>query len=70
MSGGNQSLDARQFIAEHASQTAYWSDLAREAVVIEDDALLTYATRKAAAFARAFVGAVKDILETEERGVQ
>ena len=34
-------LDARRFIAEHASQTAYWSDLAREAAVIEDDALLT-----------------------------
>ena len=71
MTARNKSLDARQFIAvEHADQTAYWSDLAREAAVIEDDALLTYATRKAAAFARAFVGAVKDILETEERGAQ
>jgi len=68
MTARDQSLDARQFIVEHASQTAYWSDLAREAAVIEDDALLTYATRKAAAFARAFVGAAKDMLSENEGG--
>ena len=68
MTARNESLDARQFIAEHASQTAYWSDLAREAAVIEDDALLAYATRKAAAFARAFVGAAKDMLSENEGG--
>jgi hypothetical protein len=58
--------DPRAFIAEHAADTAYWSDLAHEAAHIRDDALLTYATRKAAAYARAFVGAVKDMLETKE----
>ena len=68
MTARNESLDARQFIAEHASQAAYWSDLAREAAVIEDDALLAYATRKAAAFARAFVGAAKDMLSENEGG--
>jgi hypothetical protein len=68
MTARNESLDARQFIAEHASQTAYWSDLAREAAVIEDDALLAYATRKAAAFARAFVGAAKDMLSEGDGG--
>jgi hypothetical protein len=62
--------DPRAFIAEHAASAAYWADLAREAALISDDALLDYATRKAAAFARAFVGAVKDILESEERGAR
>jgi hypothetical protein len=59
------SIGPREFIAENAGQAAYWSDLAREAATIRDDALLTYATRKAAAFARAFVGAVKDMTEHE-----
>jgi hypothetical protein len=58
--------DPYEFIAEHAADAAYWSDVAREAARIRDDALLTYATRKAAAFARAFVGAAKDMLETKE----
>jgi hypothetical protein len=57
------SLDARSFIAENAWQSAYWSDLAREAATIGDDALLAYATRKAAGYARAFVGAAKDMLQ-------
>jgi hypothetical protein len=68
MTSRNAPLDARQFIAEHASQTAYWSDLAREAAMIEDDALLAYATRKAAGYARAFVGAAKDMLQQCEAG--
>ena len=54
--------DARHFIAENAYQTAYWADVAREAATICDDALLAYATRKAAAYARAFAGATKDML--------
>jgi hypothetical protein len=58
----NINSDARQFIAENAFQTAYWSDVAREAATIRDDALLAYATRKAAAYARAFAGAAKDML--------
>lgn len=57
----DSSADPRAFIAEHAANAAYWSDLAREAVAIEDDALLAYATRKAAAYARAFVGATRDM---------
>jgi hypothetical protein len=62
--------DARQFIAENASQTAYWSDLAREAATICDDALLAYATKKSVAFARAFAGATKDMLLPDERGAR
>jgi hypothetical protein len=62
--------DARQFIAENAFQTAYWSDVAREAATICDDALLAYATRKAAAYARAFAGAAKNMLAANEAGVQ
>jgi hypothetical protein len=58
--------DARQFIAENAFQTAYWSDVAREAATIRDDALLAYATRKAAAYARAFAGAAKGMLLLNE----
>ena len=58
--------DARQFIAENACQTAYWSDVAREAATICDDALLAYATRKATAYARAFAGAAKDMLLPDE----
>lgn len=58
--------DPRAFIAEHAADAAYWSDVAREAARICDDALLAYATRKAAAYARAFVGAAKDMLEAKE----
>jgi len=54
--------DPYEFIAEHAADAAYWSDVAREGARIRDNALLTYATRKAAAYARAFVGAVKDML--------
>ena len=60
--GLDDPLDPRQFIAEQASQAAYWADLAREAALIGDDPLLAYATRKAAAHARAFVGAAKDML--------
>lgn len=60
--------DPRAFIAENAASAAYWADLAREAAMIEDDALLAYATRKAAAFARAFVGAAKDMLSEGEGG--
>jgi hypothetical protein len=56
------SADPYEFIAEHAADTAYGSDVAREAARIRDDALLTYATQKAAANARAFVGAAKDML--------
>ena len=66
MSSLTGAADPHAFIAEHAADAAYWSDLAREAARIRDDALLAYATRKAAAYARAFVGAVKDMLETEE----
>jgi hypothetical protein len=62
--------EARQFIAENAFQTAYWSDVAREAATIRDDALLAYATRKAAAYARAFVGAAKDMLSPNEGGAR
>ena len=62
--------DARQFIAEHASQTAYWCDVAREAATISDDALLAYATKKAVAYARAFAGAAKDMLQPNERGAR
>jgi hypothetical protein len=58
--------DPRLFIAENAERAAYWADLAREAAMIADDALLTYATRKAAARARAFVGAAKDLLTQTE----
>jgi hypothetical protein len=54
--------DARDFIAENASHAAYWADIAREAATIRDDTLLAYATRKAAAYARAFVGAVREML--------
>jgi hypothetical protein len=56
------SEDERAFVSENAGQAAYWSDLAREAAIIGDDALLAYATHKAATFARAFVGAVRDLL--------
>jgi len=66
MSSLTGAADPRAFIAEHAADAAYWSDVAREAARIRDDALLAYATRKAAAYARAFVGAVKDMLETED----
>jgi len=59
---GVLSDDPRAFIAENAAQTAYWSDLACEAAAIGDDALLVYATRKAAAYARAFVVAARDML--------
>ena len=62
----DDALDPRQFIAENAGQTAYWADLAREAATISDDALLAYAARKAAAYARAFVGATKDMLVPDE----
>jgi hypothetical protein len=61
-SAPNVNADAREFIAENAFQTAYLSDVAREAATIRDDALLAYATRKAAAYARAFAGAAKDML--------
>jgi hypothetical protein len=54
--------DPRQFIAENAWQASYWADLAREAATIGDDSLLAYPTRKAAAYARAFAGAAKDML--------
>ena len=71
MSAGlDDPLDPRQFIAEHASQAAYWSDLAREAALIGDDPLLAYATRKAAASARAFVGAAKDMLCGNDGGAR
>jgi hypothetical protein len=62
----NIKSEARQFIAENAFQTSYWSDVAREAATICDDALLVYATRKAAAYARAFAGAAKDLLLPNE----
>jgi hypothetical protein len=62
----DRNSDPRQFIAENAFQTAYWADVAREAASISDDALLAYATRKAAAYARAFAGATKDMLLLNE----
>ena len=62
--------DPRAFIAEHAAGAAYWADLAREAAIICDDVLLAYATRKAAACARAFVGAVKEMLLPNKAGGQ
>jgi hypothetical protein len=62
--------EARQFIAENAIQTAYWADVARETATIQDDALLAYATRKAAAYARAFAGAAKDMLLPNEGGAR
>ena len=58
----DNALDPRQFIAEQASQTAYWSQMASDAATISHDALLRYSTRKAAAYARAFVGSVRDML--------
>ena len=58
----DDSLDPHRFIVENAAQTAYWADLAREAASIGDDALLEYATRKAAAYARAFIGTVRDLI--------
>ena len=64
--GPDDPLDPRHFIAEHASQASYWADLAREAASIGDDPLLAYATRKAAAYARAFVGAARDLLIPNE----
>jgi hypothetical protein len=60
--------DPHEFIAGAASQAAYWADLSREAAAIRDDALLAYAVRKAAAYARAFIGAAKDILTPNEGG--
>lgn len=63
-------LDPRKFIAEHASRAAYWSDLASEAATIPDDPLLLYATRKAAAYARAFVSVVKETIVTNRGGDQ
>lgn len=66
----DNSADPRAFIAENAWQSAYWSDLAREAATIGDDALLAYATRKAAAYAGAFVGAAKDMLQPIEGGAR
>jgi hypothetical protein len=65
-SAPNVNADAWGFIAENASQTAYWSDVAREAATICDDALLAYATRKATAYAGAFAGAAKDMLLPNE----
>jgi hypothetical protein len=61
-------VDPREFIAQNAGQAAYWAELVREAAAIGDDALLAYAVRKAAAYARAFVGAAKDMLTTNEGG--
>lgn len=55
--------DLGAFISENAEDAAYWSHLVAEAVRIEDQTLLIYATKKAAAYARAFVGAVKDMLD-------
>jgi hypothetical protein len=62
----NGAAHPRVFIAEHTADAAYWSDLAREAAAMCNDALLAYATRKAGAYARAFAGAVKDMLEIKE----
>jgi hypothetical protein len=55
-------------IAEHALQTAYWADVARKAATVSDDKLMEYAIVKAAACARAFVGAVKDLPRTTGGG--
>ncbi len=55
-------LDPRAFIEENAAKASYWADLAREAAAIGDDALLIYASKKAAAYARAFVGVVKELI--------
>ena len=62
--------DPYAFVAENAADCAYWSDLAREGARIRDDALLCYATRKAAAYARAFVGVVKDCIAVEGRAAE
>jgi len=62
--------DPYAFVAEHAADCSYWADLAREAATIRDNALLIYATRKAAAYARAFVGTVKDCIADEGRAGQ
>ena len=62
--------DPRQFIAENAEQAAFWADLAREAALIGDETLLAYATRKAAAYARAFVGTVRDLILTDNGGAR
>jgi hypothetical protein len=59
--------DPYEFIAEHAADAAYWSDVPREAARIRDDALLAYGTRKAAAYARAFAGAAKGMLAENDR---
>ena len=61
--------DARQFIAENAFHAAHWTDIAREAATICDDAL-AYATRKGTAYARAFAGAAKDMLLPNEGGAR
>jgi hypothetical protein len=65
MTAHDQPIDDRQFIAERAGQTSYWSDLAREAATIEDDTLAAYAARKAATYACAFVDARDALLENE-----
>jgi hypothetical protein len=62
--------DPYAFVAEHAADCSYWADLAREGARIRDDALLIYATKKAAAYARAFVGAVKDFIAVEGRAAE
>ncbi len=69
---GSPDIDSetRGFIAENAWQASYWADLAREAATIRDDRLLAYATRKAAAYARAFVGATRDMLLANEGGAR
>ena len=63
-------LERRRFIAEATSQAAYWADLSRMAAVIQDDAPLLDAMQKAAAYARAFVGAAKDLLAPNKGGSQ
>jgi hypothetical protein len=56
--------DPRRFIAQAASHAELW----REAAVIHDDPPLGYAVRKRAAYARATVGAAKDLVTPREAG--
>ena len=62
--------DPYAVIAEQVANCACWADLAREAASIRDNALLLYATRKAAACGRAFVGAVRECIVENPRAIK
>jgi hypothetical protein len=60
--------DQQNFIVEQSDLCAYWCTIARDAAVREDLDGLIAATRKATAYARAFSGAVKDMMEEKHEG--